>query len=124
LPALYSAAHALLYPSHYEGFGFPPVEMLACGGAVIASTADAVKEVVGRHAYYVEAEDVAGWRDALARAIADPAFIDRLKENGPEHARQYNWTRAAAETMAVYSRVLDLTSCKPATVRPLRSLAA
>lgn len=124
LPALYSAAHALLYPSHYEGFGFPPVEMLACGGAVIASTAEAVQEVVGRHACYVEAEDVVGWRDILCRAVADDSFVKRLQLNGIEHARQYNWSRAAAETVAVYSHVLGHTSQLPSVVRPFSALAA
>src|SRR5262249_26461427 len=41
LPGLYAGARALVYPSYYEGFGLPPIEMLACGGAVLASTADA-----------------------------------------------------------------------------------
>jgi alpha-1,3-rhamnosyl/mannosyltransferase len=53
LPGLYAGAAALLYPSFYEGFGFPPVEMLACGGAVIASTDSAVREVTGPHALYL-----------------------------------------------------------------------
>src|ERR1043165_6026869 len=49
-PALYGGARALVFPSFYEGFGLPLLEMMACGGAVLASTADAVVEVVGRHA--------------------------------------------------------------------------
>src|SRR5439155_1795337 len=44
VPLIYNGAHALLFPSCYEGFGLPPIEMMACGGAVIASTAAAVVE--------------------------------------------------------------------------------
>jgi alpha-1,3-rhamnosyl/mannosyltransferase len=117
LPALYSAARALLYPSHYEGFGLPPVEMLACGGAVIASTAVAVREVLAGHGWFVEPDDVAGWRDAMHRAATDDEFVDRLRAGGIDHARRYTWERAAAETMAVYRRVLgmadDRTEPKP-----------
>lgn len=106
LPALYSAARVLLYPSHYEGFGFPPVEMLACGGGVIASTADAVKEVLGGHGWYVEPEDVAGWRNVMGRVATDDDLLNRLRVKGIEHAAQYSWERAAVETVAVYRKVL------------------
>src|SRR6185369_12251922 len=64
LPALYNGARALVYPSHYEGFGLPPLEMLACGGAVLASTAGAVAEVVGSQAHLIAADDFDGWRAA------------------------------------------------------------
>ena len=116
LPALYSAARALLYPSHYEGFGLPPVEMLGCGGAVVASTCEAVREVVDGHAHFIEPEDVGGWRDAMSRAATDDDFLARLKANGLAHAAQYNWTRAAAETVAVYERVLGRSAPQPKVV--------
>lgn len=106
LPAVYAAARVLVYPSHYEGFGFPPLEMLACGGAVLASTADAVREVLAGHAWFVEAEDVGGWKDALHRAATDDEFIERLRTNGPKQAGRYTWERAAADTLRVYERVL------------------
>ena len=44
MPALYNGARALVFPSHYEGFGFPPLEMMACGGAVLASSAALFKK--------------------------------------------------------------------------------
>jgi alpha-1,3-rhamnosyl/mannosyltransferase len=106
LPAVYSAARVLVYPSHYEGFGLPPVEMLACGGAVLASTADAVREVVAGHAWFVDADDVGGWKDALHRAATEDEFIDRLRTNGARLAAMYTWERAAAETRRVYAKVL------------------
>lgn len=106
LPALYAAARVLLYPSYYEGFGFPPVEMLACGGGVVASTADAVKEVLAGHGWFVEPEDVAGWRDVMNRVATDDDLLARLRVKGIDHAAQYSWERAAAETVAVYRRVL------------------
>ena len=50
LPAVLNGARALVYPSFYEGFGLPPVEMMACGGAVICSTAGALVETAGSRA--------------------------------------------------------------------------
>ena len=106
LPALYNGARALVFPSHYEGFGLPPVEMLACGGAVIASTAGAVAETVGPRAYLVDADDRAGWRDAMARAITDDEWRTQLGRGGPEHARAFTWERCAQETYRVYEAAL------------------
>jgi alpha-1,3-rhamnosyl/mannosyltransferase len=106
LPGLYGGAAALLYPSHYEGFGLPPVEMLACGGAVVASTADAVREVVGRHADLLDPLDLAGWRDAMRRVATDPDSAAALARGGVAHARRFTWSAAAGKTLDVYQRVL------------------
>ncbi len=111
LPALYNGARALVFPSHYEGFGLPPLEMLACGGAVIASTAGAVVETAGQRAHLVDPMDLAGWRDAMARVIADDDWCDRLRRGSPDVARPYTWERCARDTYRVYQAVLG----KPAT---------
>ncbi len=106
LPALYNAARVLLYPSHYEGFGLPPVEMLACGGAVLASTAAALREVMGPVGELIEPHDVSGWRAAMNLAATDDEYRASLAHGGIEHARRFNWQRAASETLAVYRKVL------------------
>ncbi len=108
LPALYGAARVLLYPSHYEGFGLPPVEMLACGGAVLASTAAALREVLGPIGRLIDPNDVAAWRDAMRLVATDDEYLAKLKRGGIEHARRFNWPRAARETIAVYRKVLGL----------------
>ena len=117
LPALYCGAAGLVYPSHYEGFGLPPVEMMACGGAVIASTADAVREVCGRHADFVAPLDVAGWRDAMFRLATDADYREALRRGGTAYAAHFTWVRAAHETAAVYRSVLGLARDRPASTR-------
>jgi alpha-1,3-rhamnosyl/mannosyltransferase len=106
LPALYNGARALVFPSHYEGFGLPPVEMLACGGAVIASATGAVAETAGPRAHLVDATDLAGWRDAMARVIADDDWHVLLGRGGPDYARAFTWERCARETHCVYAAAL------------------
>lgn len=106
LPALYSGARALVYPSLYEGFGLPPVEMLACGGAVISSTADVLHEVLGQRAHFLDAGDRTGWRLAMSRAITDDSWLDLLRRGGRSRAKQYTWSRCAAETVGVYESLL------------------
>jgi alpha-1,3-rhamnosyl/mannosyltransferase len=105
LAALYNGARALLFPSHYEGFGMPAAEMLACGGAVIASTAGALVEVAGRYSHLVEPDDVDGWRHALHRAAVDAEWWSGLRRGAAETAGQFTWERCAAGTLRTYRRL-------------------
>jgi alpha-1,3-rhamnosyl/mannosyltransferase len=118
LPALYAGAAALVYPSFYEGFGLPPVEMLATGGGVIASTAAAVREVVGGHARLIDPHDLAGWRDSLRDVATDPTALDDTRRGGITHVRRFTWAAAADRTMAVYRSVLGLAPAEPLSLRP------
>ncbi len=116
LPAIYAGATALLYPSHYEGFGLPPVEALACGTRVLASrSCDAVREVLGPHGTFLEATDVSAWRDTL-KHIASEAD-ERAGENGIRHARAFTWESAAEQTRRVYEHVLGLAAPDVSTRR-------
>ncbi len=108
LPALYSGAAALLYPSFYEGFGMPPLEAMACGTAAVTSTAAAVREVVGSHALTIDPHDEAGWRNVLGRIAADPDFLADYRRRGSTHAATFTWEACAHRVHRVYRRVLGL----------------
>lgn len=118
LPALYSGARALLFPSLYEGFGLPPVEMLACGGAVLASTAGAVAETVGGQAHLIDPHDVEGWRAAMTRVLTDAGWWQSLRRGAVEAAGPFTWERAAADTLRVYRAVCGTPSIP---LHPLRA---
>lgn len=122
LGALYSGARALAYPSWYEGFGLPAVEMLACGGAVLASTAGALAETVGGKAHLIDPADEAGWTAALARVATDDAWWSDLRAGAVEAAAPFTWERCAAETLGVYRRVTGrpATLPLPSEVHPAR----
>jgi alpha-1,3-rhamnosyl/mannosyltransferase len=105
LAAVYQGARALAFPSLYEGFGLPPLEMLACGGAVLASTAGAVQETVGGQAHLVPADDLDGWRAALLRVLTDADWWRELRRGATAVARPYTWERCAAETLQVYRKL-------------------
>ncbi|MBY0523257.1 MAG: glycosyltransferase family 4 protein [Gemmataceae bacterium] len=126
LAAIYNGARALVYPSLYEGFGLPPVEMMACGGAVLASTAGALMETVGSQGHLIPAEDVDGWRDAMARIVSDDDWWQALRLGATEAARRYTWERCALDTLRVYRRLCGVCGddVLPMDVDPERRRAA
>ena len=115
LPAVYNGARALVYPSWYEGFGLPPLEMMACGGAVLASTAAALVETVGKTAHLVSPADTDGWRSAMLQVVQDEDWWQSLRKGARAHARTYSWRKCAATTLAVYESLCGVKSERWAT---------
>ena len=106
LPLLYRAARVFVYPSLFEGFGFPPLEAMACGTPVLCSTRGALGEVVGNAAATVDPEDVTALKTQLAALAADPALRATLRAAGLARARRFDWQRTASKTLDVYTAAL------------------
>ena len=95
MPAVYSLAGALLFPSYYESFGIPLVEAMACGCPVITSNAPACPEVVAAAALVVDPDDVQAMSDAMLRLVREPGLHSDLGERGVRRAAQFSWTGSA-----------------------------
>jgi glycosyltransferase involved in cell wall biosynthesis len=102
LPALYSGALAVVYPSLYEGFGLPVLEAMQCGAVVIASRDPAITEVAGGAAVQVDPQDSRGLASALAAVADAPSSFVPLRERALERAAQFSWRTTAERTRAVY----------------------
>jgi glycosyltransferase involved in cell wall biosynthesis len=109
LVALYSNADAFVFPSRYEGFGFPPLEAMACGAPVIASPCGSLREVLGDAAIYVDPDDVDQIGAAIAGVVGDPKLRERLSRLGQERARAFSWQETAAKTAEIYWKVAERT---------------
>jgi glycosyltransferase involved in cell wall biosynthesis len=105
LPNLYRTADSFVYPSLFEGFGMPPIEAMACGCPVICSNRGSLGEVVGNAAALVDPDDVGSMANQLGSVANDRTLRDRLRIAGLAQARNFDWNRAAAETLSVYARV-------------------
>jgi len=100
----YRRAAVFAYPSRYEGFGLPPLEAMACGTPVLASTAGSVPEVVGEAACRLAVEDGRGWSEAIRAVLTDAVYAAELGGRGPARASQFTWQRTALGTVASYRR--------------------
>jgi glycosyltransferase involved in cell wall biosynthesis len=109
-PLLYRACTLFAFPSHYEGFGLPPLEAMACGAPVVVSNASSLPEVVGDAALCVAPDDVAGWAAALERLLTDEALRRELRARGLKRAAQFSGRRVAEETLRVYEQVANTTT--------------
>jgi glycosyltransferase involved in cell wall biosynthesis len=102
----YRAADVLLFPSLYEGFGFPVLEAFASGLPVVTSGAGGLKEVGGDAAVVVEGRDPAAYVQALDTLAEDAELREELINKGWARARQFTWHRTAEQTADVYRALL------------------
>jgi glycosyltransferase involved in cell wall biosynthesis len=106
LAALYGAATVVAYVSRYEGFALPPVEAMACGAAVVATSVGALPDVAAGAYEAVPVGDVEGMARALRGVAADADRRAALQAAGRAAAARLSWARAARATVDVYRTLL------------------
>ncbi len=113
LHKLYVGARVHVHPAHYEGFGLPPLEAMACGTPTVVSNVSSLPEVVGDAALMVNPNDPEELAVALHRVLTDDNLYDELREKGLQRASSFSWDTAAQLTLDVYRKVV--TKSVPAT---------
>lgn len=104
LPALYCGAIALLYPSLFEGFGFPVLEAQACGCPVLTSNLSSMPEVAGKGALLVDPYNIDDIVKGM-KAILSKDRRDKLVASGRENIKRFSWQKCARETLQVLTSV-------------------
>ena len=105
LSALLSGARAFVFPSLYEGFGFPILEAMACGVPVMCSDTSSLPEVAGDAALLVDPLSADVICEAMQRILTDEETRMRLVAQGSDQVRRFSWERCARETLGVLERV-------------------
>jgi len=105
LPALYSGAELFVYLAHYEGFGLPPLEAMACACPVLCSSTTAVGEGAGPGACTVHPDDEDGAADLLMELLRQDGLRRGLAERGNRHAAAFTWEACGRATALVLQEV-------------------
>ncbi len=97
--ALLSGATALLYPSLYEGFGFPVLEAHVCETAVLTANTSSLPEIAPDSALLVDPLDTSAIAAGIQRLVADEALRTELVQRGKERVKEFTWEKSAAQVM-------------------------
>ncbi|MBO9372782.1 MAG: glycosyltransferase family 4 protein [Chloroflexus sp.] len=109
LPALYNLARAFVYPSLYEGFGFPVLEALACGTPVVTTKVSSLPEVTGSAAVFVDPLDPEDIAAGIRTALSNPM---PLRTAGPQHAASFRWEQAGQTLVAIYRELATIKQAR------------
>jgi GT2 family glycosyltransferase/glycosyltransferase involved in cell wall biosynthesis len=112
LECLYAAARALVYPSLYEGFGFPVLEAMAAGCPVLTTDVTSIPEVAGDAAIMLPPGDVRGFADAMIMLCKDEGTYHRLVASGRRQAEKFTWGKVAAITIKTWEQLLLANSAE------------
>lgn len=106
LPALYSGARLFVFPSFYEGFGFPVLEAMACETPVASSKTSSLPEVAGDAALYFDPCNAGEMASAMGSLLLNGEMARALVEKGKLRASAFTWRATAAKTLALYRKAL------------------
>ena len=105
LPSLYSGADLFIFPSFVEGYGFPVIEAMACGTAVICSDIPSLRELAAGAALLVDPGDINMITQAIHKILRNYRLREEISQKGNNRYRQFNWIDTAQKTHDVYQHV-------------------
>lgn len=104
--ALYNLASIFVYPSFYEGFGFPPLEAMACGVPVIASHSSSLPEIMGDAGILIDPYQPDELFQALKQTLLDPVLTDTLHKKSQVRAKNFRWEKTVQETISLFHSLI------------------
>ena len=108
LANLYNYALALIYPSYYEGFGFPPLEAMYYGCPILVSNGGSIPEVVRNAGLYFDPYRIEDLIHKLDVILYDSGLREQIIKEGYQEEKKYNWETSANETFSFYKKIAGL----------------
>jgi len=102
---LYNKAEIFVFPSFYEGFGFPIIEAFCCGTPVVTSNVSSCPEIAGDAALTVNPSSPGDIAEAISRIIGDAALKEQFRNKGQRRADNFDFDKTARQTLKVYEEV-------------------
>lgn len=96
---LYNFSSLFVYPSFFEGFGFPPLEAMACGAPVVCSNTSSFPEIVGNAALMIDPYNFSEMAWAMNEVLTDKNLCGDLVVKGLAQAKKFDWDKCAKETL-------------------------
>ena len=100
--AFYQLAQMLVWPSFYEGFGFPPLEAMSMGCPVVTSNNSSLPEVVGQAALMVDPYNIQEIKEAMNQIINNDQLRQSLINKGYEQIKKFSWEKSAQKMLEVF----------------------
>lgn len=100
---VYNLASVFVYPSHYEGFGFPPLEAMASGTPVITSSVSSLPEIAGRGAVLVNPNNFQEIAESIRLVLSNNKLKNELVSNGLAQAAKFSWQKTAASYLDLFN---------------------
>jgi len=105
MPIFYNLASVFAFPSLYEGFGFPPVEAMACGCPIILSNIEVLKEINEEAALYVNPLNPDDISEKIHNLLSNNNLRMQLQQKGFKRAKRFNWESAAKKHIEVIEQI-------------------
>jgi glycosyltransferase involved in cell wall biosynthesis len=106
-PYIFNLASLFVYPSHFEGFGLPALEAMACGTPVITSNRSSLPEVAEKAAITVDSNRPDEISTAMKTVLEDKKIRDLYRERGLRQAKKFSWEKCARKTLDLFEKILD-----------------
>jgi glycosyltransferase involved in cell wall biosynthesis len=102
----YNSLSLFIYPSLYEGFGFPPLEAMACGCPVICSNRASIPEVVGDAAILVNPENIHELADSIEKLLTNEKLKNKIIQLGLKRSEKFKWQNTVNDTLIIYNNLM------------------
>jgi glycosyltransferase involved in cell wall biosynthesis len=121
LASLYQSADLFVFPSLYEGFGFPVLEAMACGTPVVAGSNSSLPEVAGTSSVLLPDMNTGVWVQAIDGLLESESALDELSVSGISRAQKFSWERTARETLNAYRHFSGMPETASEAARPIQA---